>query len=340
MKPLYVTSDLHLSTIRSGGTTPATAVKLRRDLLQGFSDILDRCDSDILINGDFADSYQMVAADMLASYNLMSSWLIKGGHRIWAIPGNHCLSKSSENLSSFEFLFRLLSAQFPEQVTLMMQPGPVRDGMYALGHVQNQDILDAEMEKVPEGTYLFLHANYDNKFAVNSDHSLNITAKQCIAAPVSNVIFGHEHVRREALKGKVRVCGNPFPSSVSDCLHNTEKFMLKLTDSGIEYITTWQAEGDFDQQDWRSLKDTGARFIRVVGTATADEASDAVAAISRFRSISEALVITNAIAVGDALDASQLAINAETVTAFDVKSALFEILEPEEVSVIKSLLGE
>jgi hypothetical protein len=116
--------------------------------------------------------------------------------------------------------------------------------------------------------------------------------------------------------------------------------MVKVSGSEVEYISTWQAAGDFEQQDWRNLKDTGARFIRVVGTATAEESSDAVAAISRFRSTSKALVITNAVAVGDALDASQLAINAETVTAFDVKSALFDILEPEEVSVIKSLLGE
>ena len=340
MKPLYVTSDLHLSAIRSGGTTPATAYALRQSLLQGFSDILDRCDSDLLINGDFADSYQMVAADMLASYNLMVAWILKGGHHLWAVPGNHCLSKSSENLSSFELLFQLLSAQFPDNVTLMMKPGPVRDGMYALGHVQNQDILDYEMSKVPKGTFLFLHANYENKFAVNSDHSLNITAEQCIAAPVKHAIFGHEHVRREALNGKVRICGNPFPSSVSDCLSNSEKFMLKLSDSGIEYITTWQAANDFAELNWKELKDTGARFIRVTGTATAEESSDAVSAISRFRSTSKALVITNAVNVGSALDAEELALNAETVTAFDVKSALFDILDPEEVAVVKQLLGE
>lgn len=340
MKPLYVTSDLHLSAIRSAGTTPQTAAALRQHLLQGFSAILDACDSDVLLNGDFADSYKMVPADILEAYHLIDAWL-KRGHMFYAVPGNHCLSKSAYDLSSFELLFRLLQAQHPEQVKLFMQPGPVRDDMYALGHVQNQDILDTELAKVPPGTsYLFLHANFSNPFAQRSDHSLDVSEAQAKESPAKILIFGHEHVRREALKGKVQIVGNPFPSSVSDCLHNDKKYMIKVSDTGIEYVQTWQAAGDFSEQDWQALQDDGARFIRVIGSATAAQAPEVVSAISKFRSKSDALVITNAVKVEGVADQDELEMSAEQLAAFDVKSALLELLSKPEAAVVEKLLEE
>lgn len=338
MKPVYVTSDLHLSALRVAGTTPQSSQQLRQDLLRGFACILEKCDSDVLINGDFADSYKMVPSDILAAYTLIANWLANG-HHMYAVPGNHCLSKSAYDLSSFELLFRLLEAQYPEQVSLHMLPGPIRDNMYVLGHVQNQDLLNVELAKVPQGTdYLFLHANFANPFAQRSDHSLDVSEAQAKESPAKTLIFGHEHVRREALRGKVQIVGNPFPSSISDCLHNEKKYMIKVSDAGIEYIETWQDQGDFDQQDWRNLADTGARFIRVIGQATAAEASEVVSAISKFRSKSDALVISNAVSVEGVSDQDELDLSVEQMAAFDVRAALFEILDKDEVAVVSKLL--
>jgi hypothetical protein len=338
MKPLYVINDLHISAIRNAGTTPTTAYQLRQELLAGFKALLDRCDSDVLVNGDFADSYKMIPADMLDCYKILTEWLSRG-HRFYAVPGNHCLSKSSLDLSSFEFLFRLLEEQYPVQVRLMMKPEKVRDGIYALGHVTNQDILNLEMEKVPEGTdYLLLHANYNNHFAVQSDHSLNVSKEQALESKAKLLIFGHEHQQREGLGGKVIVVGNQMPSSVADCLGNTTKRMLKITDAGIESIETWKAEGDFVELDWRELADTGARFIRVTGDASCGEAAQVVTAIAKFRGSSKALVITNAVVIEGQDNTEEINLTHEQITNFNVMDALLELLTPEEGTKITTLL--
>ncbi len=339
MKPLYVINDLHLSAIRSAGTTPTTAWQLRQDLLKGYEDLLDRCDSDVAINGDFADDYRMIAKDMLEAYSITQTWLGRG-HKLYAMPGNHCLSKSSLDLSSFEFLFTLLRDQFPDQVVLMMQPGLLRDGIYAIPHVTNTDILDLALKAVPTGTqHLLVHTNYDCPFSLDKDHSLNITEQQAKDLDVKHVIFGHLHQQATALKGKVVIVGNQFCSSVADALGNDTKRMLKITDDGLEFIETWQAEGDFSEQDWESLVDTG-RFIRVTGTARADQAAAVVTAISRFRATARALVITNAVKVEGVNDAEGLALSHEEITSFNVRAALAELLTPEENAKLEALDAE
>jgi hypothetical protein len=114
--------------------------------------------------------------------------------------------------------------------------------------------------------------------------------------------------------------------------------MIKVSDAGIEYIETWQAAGDFVQLDWRNLADDGARFIRVIGQATAAEASEVVSAISKFRSKSAALVISNAVSVEGVSDQDELDLSVEQMAAFDVRAALFEILDKDEVAVVSKLL--
>ncbi len=338
MKPLYVTSDLHISALRSAGTTPQTAWQLRQDLLKGLEDILNRCDSDLAINGDFADDYKMVPADMLAAYYLFANWFEKG-HRVYALPGNHCLSKSSLDLSSFEMLFRFLQAQYPDQVELMMEPGALRDGIYAVPHVPNQSLLDLELERVPKGTrYLLLHANVNNAFAQHADHSLDVSEAQLKSLDVEHAIFGHEHVGRELLGGKVVVVGNPFPSSISDCLNNSTKRMLKITDDGHEFIETWKAEGDYVEMHWQELQETSARFVRTVGTATAAEADQVISSIAAFRKSSKALVVGNAVRIAGVNDQAELELSHEEVVAFDVLQALLKILDPDEGTKIQDLL--
>lgn len=339
MKPLYICNDLHLSAVRVAGTTPQTAWQLRQDLLAGFEKILDRCDSDVAINGDFADDYRMIPADMLAAYSIMVSWLHKRGHRIYALPGNHCLSKSSLDLSSFEFLFRMLEAQYPDQIVLMMQPGELRDGVYAIPHVANQSLLDVELTRVPEGTdYLLLHANFSNIFARNSDHSLDVSEGQIDALPIRAAIFGHEHQQRTEMGGKVVVVGNQLCASVSDALGNTSKRMAKITDAGIEFIETWRAEGDFSEQDWRSLKDEG-RFIRVVGNALAAEADEVARTLSKFRQQAKALVISNAVRIEGVNDQDELVLTHEEVSNFNVREALRDLLTLEENNKVDALLA-
>lgn len=339
IKPLYVFGDTHIGVSR-GGTTPETKQQLKQDLLKGFKGLLERASGSLLLNGDVLDTDSIDLKDLFETYQMLSDWLTRND-KLWMISGNHGASNNTQKISSFDLLCRLLSEVHGDKVVQVHDSLALPEhNAYVIGYSRNQDLFDAELARVPACSTLYLHCNVDNPHTAGSQHSLNLTLERARSLPVERIVVSHEHNSRKVLNGKVHLIGAPFCSSVSDCLNSPEKYMVKVTGSEVEYITTWQAEGDFDQQDWRNLQDTGARFIRVVGTATAEESTQAVAAVSRFRGTSKALVITNAVAVGDALDASELALNAETVTAFDVKSALFSILEPEEVSVIKSLLGE
>lgn len=338
MQPITVTSDWHLGAIRSGGTTPATAFKLRQKLLKQFADALSGIDTELILLGDLFDSVNIPMSDLLETLTLLDNWLRLKRHKLYAVPGNHDLGSNSTVLSSFQFLGKVLKSRYPEQVTYVTNGTLISEQIYIIPHVPNNDLLNLELGKVPEVDYLMCHANWDNKFTQQSDHSLNISMEQAINLKVKHIIFAHIHQQASALDGKVVVIGNPVPSSVSDCLGNTSKSMLRITDAGIERIPTWQAEGSFSRQDWRSLTDVGD-FIRVGGEATPEEAGAVVTAISKFRSQSKALIITNAVSIGG-VEIGDINLSLEQIQSFSVLDALLELLTPAEGLVITNLIRE
>ena len=340
---LTVLNDWHIGAIRSGGTTPATAYQLRQDLLGQFQHTLDGIATDLLLNGDLFDGPDIPKADLLRTYQLLWNWLEHNPTaHLYLSNGNHDLSKNSTVLSSFQLLAKLLISAFEARVTHIEAGQPICDGeAYVIPHVANQALFDVELARVPACDYLFVHANYNNGFAVESDHSLNVSEDQAHAAPVKFIVFGHEHQARIELGGKVVIVGNQVPSSVADCLGNATKghFYTMASDQGVGYNLPqhWHAEGDFSEQDWRDLKDTG-RFIRVTGTATAEEGAKVVQVISRFRQQAKALVITNAVKIEGVNDQEALALTHEQITGFDVHEALAKLLTPEENAKINALL--
>ena len=342
MKPLYVANDTHIGVIR-GGTTPFTSYKLRQEVLQGFGNLLDKCKGgNVLLNGDIFDSSNVLFADLWGATEACSKFLAADPTAtMTAILGNHDLMRNTANMSSFGLFCKILESSFGSRFISVCEPAAMPEyNAYIIPHLLNQDRFNEALKDVPACSYLFLHCNYSNKFAVQSDASLNLSEDQARACKAERIIIAHEHHARTALRGKVVITGNQLVTAVADCLLETEKSMLRITlAEGIERIPVWQAEGDFDQQDWRSLKDTGARFIRVTGNATAAEASEVVSAISRFRSKSEALVITNATTIEGYEDQEELALNAENITSFDVKSALMELLSEDERVVVERLLN-
>lgn len=337
---LTVLNDWHIGCIRTGGTTPATAYQLRQDLLQQFESMLDVIDTDLLINGDLFDGPAISMADLLRTYQVLHAWLQRTGESLRLSDGNHDLAKTSTNFSSFQFLARLLLDAFPEQVTHIEGAGQMTPHGYVIPHVANQDLFNLELAKVPACDYLFVHCNYDNEFAVESDHSLNLSREQAEALPVKHIVFGHEHQAKTALGGKVVIVGNQKPSSVSDCLGNDDKELFEiLADGSYGLSTCWQAAGDYAELPWQEINgyEGPERFIRVTGTAAADQAATVVQAISRFRAASSALVITNAVKIEGVDDAAQLALSHEEITAFNVSAALAELLTPEENAKLADL---
>ena len=333
---ITVLCDVHIGAQRSAGTTHLTAFQLRQNLLSQFASLLDE-GGDTIILGDLFDTGHIAMADVLATWKILRQHL-GAGHRLWLVNGNHDLEKNLTLLSSFQFLCKLLEAEFPQLVKVIAEPALIGSAHYVIPHLPNQDLFDAALAVAPTCKYLYVHCNYDNNFAVESDHSLNMSKEQAQAAKAEMVIFAHEHQHRKELGGKVLVIGNQFPSSVADCLGNDRKFKLEI--SGTEpwrLVPTWQAAGDYCEMDWQDLQDNGCRFIRVIGAATAAQAGDVVQAISKFRSKSKALVITNATSVEGAAGAEQIQLNMEEVQAFDVWEALLECLDEREQGIIKAL---
>lgn len=340
MKTLFNINDTHIGAIRSGGTTPATALFLRQQALQAFSNLLDQCrNGDLIINGDTFDTQNIPYTDLWEAVRLLSEWLTENRTGKLYLPvGNHDVPKNTANLSSFGLLCKILVAMRPAQVVAITIPTYVEDhDAWIIPHVPNQDIFDACLATIPACKLLFVHVNYDNKFAVESDHSLNMSVEQAKACKAERIIFGHEHQAKLALGGKVIIVGNQIPTSISDCLGNDKKFMLRIEDGEIEHIPVWEAKGDYCEMDWHSLEDNGCRFIRVVGSAANAEAGDVASAISRFRGKSAALIITNATKVEGINDQDEMELNAEEIAAFDVRSALMEILNDEEKAIVNKL---
>ena len=339
MQNLTVLHDVHAGAQRSAGATPLTAWQLRQYINQEFTALVEACDGSLLILGDLFDTGHVPMADLLAVWETLAKYC-HGGGQLYLVCGNHDLEKTLTTLSSFQFLCKLLQAQnFPRQVAVIDQPTALPEwDAYVVPHLANSDLFEMALAEVPKCTYLLTHANYDNKFAVESDHSLNLSLEQAMKLPVKHIIFAHEHQQKTALGGKVQIVGNQIPSSISDCLGNDSKRFAVITATGLEYQTCWQAQGNYAEQDWRSLSDDGCKFIRVVGEASAEEAADVVTAISKFRNKSKALVITNAVKVEGAADGEQIQLTMEEVKSFNVLEALLECLDEREQGVVKNLL--
>lgn len=328
-----VLNDLHIGTLRSAGTTLPSALALRKFALDQLKDMLSRIETDLVIAGDMFDAYQIPFSDLLETYNLLVSWKKQTGKRCVLIPGNHDLSTDSAKMGSFQFMSQLLLRQGFEY---LVGGGWVEEGsIYAISHVTNQDLFDMELAKVPKCKYLLVHANFDNDFAKEADHSLNVSAEQIANLPVDRVVFAHEHYYRE--QGKAFVMGNQFPMSVSDCLHKDIKCMHVLTPKEIKRVQTWDPS-DYQEMDWQDLQMTSARFIRITGSAVGPQMRDAQEAVSRFRRGSDAFIVGNAVKAVS-LDGSDLEVEGgslESMRGFDLMKALEKFLTPRQMELLRA----
>jgi metallophosphoesterase superfamily enzyme len=334
---LTVISDLHLGAIRSSGTTPTTQWALRQHLLQEFAGLLP-VEGDLLINGDLADTGNIAISDVLKTYEILSDWLeAHPSSKLYNSAGNHDKNKTSNVLSSFQFLGKLLSRNFPERYVHIEQPTMTPYG-YVIPHLVNQDVFDAALAATPKCEYVFLHANYDNFFAKQADQSLNVSKEQAAALPCKTVIFGHEHHARRL--GKVLIPGNQLATSVSDWLSAGDKYKVVIRGGfGVHFEATALRDQEFVEMSWRDLQPTGHKFIRVNGSATQEEAHEVVNAIAAFRRTSEAFVITNAVQIESVEGLSaDFESTLEAAKGFDVIKCLLDTLDAEERVVVEGLL--
>ena len=356
---MIIISDLHIGAKRVAGTTQESAARLRFFLHELFESILKATVDDIAVNGDFFDTHQVPLSDLLCAYSAIADWLRTSGKRIFLLAGNHDLSKSSVELSSFEMMARLLIPLFPGQVVYMLGGGWVDEaqGIYAVTHVVNQAEFDLQLERVPaEAKTLLLHCNFGSPFAEHADHSLNLTretAKKLVERGVQ-IIIGHEHHPSSFFGGKVMIPGNQAPSSVADCVTPEgravhEKHCLRINaDGSVEKVRTWQHTDDvgFCDIPWQTLEGQALRdaedfqgFIRVSGKAEPEEVAEALKRISRLRQKSQALVVANAVrAVTRDSGVEEIAESIDDVRKVDVVQLVLDTLTPAQAEVVRAVL--
>lgn len=336
---LAILNDLHIGAIRSAGTTVQSAFKLRAYALEHFETMLHNIDEDLAINGDLFDGYQIPLNDALYTVKALRKWL-KKGKKLFMIPGNHDLSTNSEKLSTFQFVSEVLrddpNVQYLEGGGWLNE----EEGIYAISHVANQDLFDYQLSLVPECKFLLLHCNWNNGFAKELDHSLNLSADIAKTIPAKKIILGHEHQAGSHLDGKVEIPGNQFPMSVSDCLGSNSKSRMRLLSDGtVDWVKTWDS-AEYVEYDWKDIKlGSTEKFIRVTGVATVEESTAAVDAVANLRKVSDAYVVGSSVKMlsGEAIDVDEALASVEIVRAFDVDKALRELLREDQIKTLESL---
>jgi metallophosphoesterase superfamily enzyme len=374
MRPKLLINDVHLGVQRVTGTTPKTAAALRENLHIKLRDLLmAHTDKDVVINGDLFDTFNVPMQDVLQFYMVASAWLdaseagdTQGTFRgdlqpkLFLGRGNHDIAKDSSKMSSFDFVGQILRAQYGStRVVVVTEPTLLEEGLYMIPHMPNQDLFDLALKRCEEfeGCVVLLHANYDNNFAVESDHSLNVSQEQAkaLVAKGHRLVFGHEHQGRRLMKNKVWITGNQWPSSIADCLNNPndgnkhahviecDVLVSGETAPILSAVPTWSAADSFIQVPWDELSlgaADNAEFVRVTGKASAEQASAVIETVAKFRQRSEAFVVTNAVEIEGMANMTELATTAENLKAFDVTAYLFENLDPEQVEAVKALLAK
>lgn len=364
---MIIINDTHLSVNRVSGTTPQSREDLRNCVFAEFDKLLHIADGhDLAILGDLFDAFEVAPRDWLQTYLMLAGWCANNPTSdLFLIAGNHDVSSKADKVSSFETLCEVLVNQFgDEQVHQVgidaceyFGTNLTHPSFYAVAHHRNQELFDLTLAKVlsscQRGDYVLLHANYDNKFAEQADHSLNVSEAQALEFTKKgvNLAFAHEHQSKVEIPhgtpangGSVVCLGNQIPTSVADCLGNNSKFYWALTDNNIQKFECWNdrkgSDGGYEAVDWRHLdQDCSAKFIRVVGDATNAEAAQVIDAIHRFRQKSHAFVITNAVKIEGIADIESLPDTFEAAKKFDVMEFVYGQLNEAEAEVIRKIIG-
>lgn len=333
-------NDCHLGVKRQAGTTPESRRELEDAQFESFESQLPG-DEHLMILGDLFDTAKVSFNIVWRTYKILAKYLRTASNTLYLVRGNHDASNVKGEMCSLDFLAELLKEAFGTQSVYITEPYTLKGGARVIPHLPNQDLFDLEVEKADkEGIHtLLLHCNYNNFFATESDHSLNITEEQ--AKKFGTIICAHEHTPRQMILAEttVWILGCQYPTSIADC-----KNADVLTSTSYEFNTGDLTRNDvlplqevYMEFDWQELDKQAHKFIRVTGEATVEQAGDAVQAISKFRKKSDALVITNSVKIAGLSSEKELEQATEDISEMDVTQMLLDELKPWQVSAIKKL---
>lgn len=300
---IKILNDLHLGVQRSAGTTLASRAALHKFQIQELVHLLDSQDDCevVLVNGDLFDTFNVPTNVLRDTYFAFREFLSTHPNtKLYLSEGNHDLSKDNQKVSSLRFLHELLSADF--DVTLISGASQeITEGVLVVPHIRRQDDFEKLLGNLPTKTkYLLLHANYNNPFAGEFDHSLNVTKEMADTLHEQGcfLIFGHEHNHRE-VKGKLLITGNQIPTSIDDVRNGDSKHYWILDprlegEYAITAVECWEAKG-FASLDWKNAFefDSDHEFIRITGDYTPGEAIMVMDTVSQVRDKSKAFIVSN-----------------------------------------------
>lgn len=331
---LTIINDTHIGANRSAGTTPHSQFALKQALHSGLRALLPT-EGDLLINGDLFDTNNVSLWDVMETFYILDDWLkAHPTSNLYNSRGNHDASKNSVVLSSFDFLGGLLTRAHPQAYKHIVKPLMTEHG-YIIPHCLNQDAFNQELIEVPACDYLFLHCNYDNGFAAELDHSLNLSADQAAALTQvrKHIVLGHEH--HPNTHGKIQIPGNQLATSVGDWQQGADKGFLRIVQGEIEYVT-WATKADqYVEMPYDRLEFTDHPFVKVIGQAAAEDTGKIVTLLNRYRSKSTALVVTNGVKFISEDTGAIMEQNLQSVETYSIWNALEAILTADEIADVK-----
>lgn len=323
---MLILNDLHFGVNRSAGTTKESAIALKQWLFQETKLLLDATtENELLVAGDLFDKFQVSNEDFVETYKLFDAWLEKG-KKLYLMAGNHDIRGDSTQMSSFHALCELFSCNY--NFMPILESKTLGD-LTCIPHLPNQALFDKAFAEA-NTKFIIVHANYDNHFAVEADHSLNVSEEMLASKGESIVIFAHEHQARRVKNALVM--GNQFPSSIADCLGGPKLFHT-LRGGEILSSCCWQVKNNYVEMDWQDLYSTDARFIRVTGNVKKEQAKDCLAAIAKYRKESQAFIVGNAVQIEAREEVKDKAVTSKQ----EVLDMLFESLTPAQAKLIKEL---
>ena len=341
---MLILNDEHLGVKRQSGTTPES-----RKSLEGFQfeqfEYITHAEEDVCILGDLFDKSKVSFDVVWRTYKILARFLAATEHTIYLVRGNHDASNISGEMCSLDFLAELLAEFYSDQLVYITEPYNLTPEIKIIPHLQNQDIFDLAIEKSDEeGCHtLLVHCNYDNFFATEQDHSLNMSKEQ--VEKFCTVIFGHEHTPRQIdLKETiVWILGCQTPTSIADC-KNAEELTATVYDletGELERVVVNTVSDIYTEIDWHNLdQEQHGMFVRVNGEATAEEAGKATQAVSKFRKDYDAFIVTNAIEIEGMTCECDIEEATEEISNLNITEMLFDNLKDWQVTSIKKIQND
>lgn len=285
-----IIADLHQGLNRKTGVTAESLEEFENDKINNLSALMvQHEDKEAIIAGDLFDSSRVSLHAVLQ----VATVLLKHPKKVWIIAGNHDLSKNTLKMSSLAFLSEWLKMQ-DTNVEVIFKPTPIGASheILAVPHMPNQGLFDEVLSASSGFSTLITHCNYENNFAVDKDHSLNLTKKQ--ASKFKMVISGHEHNKRTV--GNTHMLGSFAPCNVGEAA--VEKVSHVFDPEALSLEPVGQSSHTYQEIHWHDIEAAlSVGFLKVIGEATAAEAPTVLSAVAALRKTSPAYMIQNAVTV-------------------------------------------